>query len=78
MTVYDENLTLLSGFATNAGLPFKTPEEFFRGQKPTPVPGVFNPRTYIQPDPGEPGTWPIWGCSTEPCSGTSFHISVIR
>ncbi|EEP77071.1 conserved hypothetical protein [Uncinocarpus reesii 1704] len=34
-------------FASNIGLQFKTPEEFFRGEPPQPV-EVFDPKTYIR------------------------------
>ncbi|KAJ5736752.1 uncharacterized protein N7483_001877 [Penicillium malachiteum] len=42
------------GFAINAGLSFKTPEEFFTAviQPPTPV-TLFNPTAYIKTDPSE-------------------------
>ncbi|KAL4881478.1 polynucleotide kinase 3 phosphatase-domain-containing protein [Aspergillus karnatakaensis] len=38
------------GFAVNAGIPFKTPEEFFLDGAPEPVAESFNPSTYLRPD----------------------------
>ncbi|KAJ5585232.1 Polynucleotide kinase 3 phosphatase [Penicillium hispanicum] len=44
------------GFAANAGMPFKTPEEYFLKQAPQAVTGVFDPTSYIKSDPNEPPT----------------------
>jgi bifunctional polynucleotide phosphatase/kinase len=43
-----------SGFASNAGLKFNTPEEFFLGQVPGQANGVFNPKSYLEMDLKEP------------------------
>ncbi|OQD70035.1 hypothetical protein PENDEC_c027G02805 [Penicillium decumbens] len=42
------------GFASNAGLKFNTPEQFFLGQAPGQTDGVFNPKSYIEADSREP------------------------
>ncbi|KAJ5084375.1 hypothetical protein NUU61_008954 [Penicillium alfredii] len=47
------------GIATNIGIAFKTPEEFFLGEEPAPVTGVFDPTSYMKPDPDEPGPSPF-------------------
>lgn len=41
-----------SGFATNAGIGFKTPEEFFLAHPPMEVPEIFDPATYIKSETG--------------------------
>lgn len=48
------SLTIQSrGFAINAGLKFRTPEEFFLGQAPAPA-TAFDPTSYVKVDPSEP------------------------
>ncbi|KAL4900573.1 hypothetical protein BDW74DRAFT_170757 [Aspergillus multicolor] len=39
------------GFASNAHIPFKTPEEFFLGAAPEPAVESFDPSVYLQPAP---------------------------
>lgn len=53
------NIVLLSnfgssGFGTNAGMGFKTPEEFFLAHPPVDVPEIFDPASYIKSAPGSP------------------------
>jgi hypothetical protein len=43
-----------SGFGTNAGMAFKTPEEFFLAHAPVEVPEVFDPTSYVKSAPGSP------------------------
>lgn len=40
-------LILCSDFATNVGMAFKTPEEFFLDQEPRPFTRDFDPTTYF-------------------------------
>ncbi|KAJ5367368.1 Polynucleotide kinase 3 phosphatase [Penicillium brevicompactum] len=42
------------GIATNMGMPFKTPEEFFLGQAAEPATGVFDPMSYVKGGLEEP------------------------
>ncbi|KAJ5157492.1 uncharacterized protein N7482_008592, partial [Penicillium canariense] len=42
------------GFAMNAGMTFKTPEEFFLGQPLEEVPGIFDPASYIKSESDSP------------------------
>ncbi|OKO93950.1 Bifunctional polynucleotide phosphatase/kinase [Penicillium subrubescens] len=42
------------GFGTNAGMVFKTPEEFFLAHPPMEVPEIFDPESYIKSAPGSP------------------------
>lgn len=43
-----------SGFGINAGMAFKTPEEFFLAHSPVDVPDIFDPASYIKSAPGSP------------------------
>lgn len=51
-----------SGFGTNAGMAFKTPEEFFLAHPPVEIPEIFDPASYIKSEPGSPreSTGPIY------------------
>jgi hypothetical protein len=40
-----------SGFGTNAGMGFKTPEEFFLAHPPMEVSDIFDPASYIKSEP---------------------------
>lgn len=40
--------TICRGFASNAGLKYNTPEEFFLGQAPGQTNGTFNPKSYTE------------------------------
>ncbi|KAJ5894348.1 hypothetical protein N7495_006039 [Penicillium taxi] len=42
------------GFASNAALPFKTPEEFFLDQAPDTELRIFDPKSYVEAEPAEP------------------------
>ncbi|CEJ54495.1 hypothetical protein PMG11_00803 [Penicillium brasilianum] len=46
------------GFGTNAGMAFKTPEEFFLALPPVDVPEIFDPASYIKSEPGSPRETP--------------------
>lgn len=50
---YEQSDRAFRGFAMNAGLKFRTPEEFFLGQAPAAV-TAFDPASYVNMDPGEP------------------------
>lgn len=43
------------GFATNIGMQFKTPEEFFLGQITEPASMGFDPMSFVKSDLEEPG-----------------------
>lgn len=43
------------GLATNIGMPFKTPEEFFLGQITEPATMGFDPKSFVKSDLEEPG-----------------------
>lgn len=45
--------TSCRGFAVNAGLKFRTPEEFFLGQAPAAA-TAFDPTSYVDIDPSDP------------------------
>ncbi|RAH72675.1 putative DNA 3'-phosphatase Tpp1 [Aspergillus aculeatinus CBS 121060] len=49
------------GFAINAGLSFKTPEEFFLDADPEPLVEPFDPSTYLQEAPGDDVSPPFSG-----------------
>ncbi|KAJ5468617.1 hypothetical protein N7475_006369 [Penicillium sp. IBT 31633x] len=42
------------GLATNIGMPFKAPEEFFLGQATEPAPKLFEPMSFVKSDLEEP------------------------
>ncbi|KAJ6113659.1 Polynucleotide kinase 3 phosphatase [Penicillium sp. IBT 18751x] len=42
------------GFASNAGLKYHTPEEFFLGQAPGQTNGTFNPKSFVEMDREKP------------------------
>jgi len=45
---------MFRGIATNIGMPFKTPEEFFLGEIVEPATGSFDPTSFIKSDLEEP------------------------
>jgi bifunctional polynucleotide phosphatase/kinase len=57
---------MFRGIATNIGLPFKTPEEFFLGETVEPATGAFDPRSFVKVDLEEPGMIRLLCCSVIP------------